>query len=71
MRDGNPIRFTGQDAQRGTFSQRHLVLHDKNNGSEFVPLHNISESKASFAVYNSPLTEAAIVGFEYGYQFRK
>nr|WP_106778895.1 2-oxoglutarate dehydrogenase E1 component [Lysinibacillus timonensis] len=67
LRDGNPIRITGQDAQRGTFSQRHLVLHDKNNGSEFVPLHNISDSKASFSVYNSPLTEAAIVGFEYGY----
>lgn len=67
LRDGNPIRITGQDAQRGTFSQRHLVLHDKNNGSEWTPLHNISGSKASFAVYNSPLTEAAIVGYEYGY----
>lgn len=67
LRDGNPIRFSGQDAQRGTFSQRHLVLHDKNNGSEYTPLHHISDSKASFAVYNSPLTEAAIVGYEYGY----
>ncbi|MFP7200812.1 2-oxoglutarate dehydrogenase E1 component [Lysinibacillus halotolerans] len=67
LRDGNPIRISGQDAQRGTFSQRHLVLHDKNNGAEFVPLHNVSDSKASFTVYNSPLTEAAIVGFEYGY----
>ncbi|MFP3918934.1 2-oxoglutarate dehydrogenase E1 component [Lysinibacillus telephonicus] len=67
LRDGNPIRMTGQDAQRGTFSQRHLVLHDKNNGSEYTPLHHISGSKASFAVYNSPLTEAAIVGYEYGY----
>ena len=67
LRDGNPIRLTGQDAQRGTFSQRHLVLHDKNNGAEFVPLHNISGAKATFAVHNSPLTEAAIVGFEYGY----
>lgn len=67
LRDGNPIRISGQDAQRGTFSQRHLVLHDKNSGAEFVPLHNVSDSKASFTVYNSPLTEAAIVGFEYGY----
>lgn len=67
LRDGNPIRMTGQDAQRGTFSQRHLVLHDKNNGSEYTPLHHVSGSKASFAVYNSPLTEAAIVGYEYGY----
>ncbi|NLY79045.1 MAG: 2-oxoglutarate dehydrogenase E1 component [Lysinibacillus sp.] len=67
LRDGNPVRITGQDAQRGTFSQRHLVLHDKNDGSEWTPLHNISDSKASFAVFNSPLTEAAIVGYEYGY----
>ena len=67
LRDGNPIRITGQDAQRGTFSQRHLVLHDKNTGAELVPLHNVTDSKASFTVHNSPLTEAAIVGFEYGY----
>lgn len=67
LREGNPIRLTGQDAQRGTFSQRHLVLHDKNNGSEWTPLHNISGAKASFSVFNSPLTEAAIVGYEYGY----
>lgn len=67
LRDGNPIRLTGQDAQRGTFSQRHLVLHDKNNGAEYTPLHHISDSKASFAVYNSPLTETAIIGYEYGY----
>src|SRR5690606_648372 len=65
--DGTPVRFTGQDAQRGTFSQRHLVLHDKNNGSEFTPLHHIEGAKASFTVYNSPLTEAGVVGFEYGY----
>lgn len=67
LREGKPIRITGQDAQRGTFSQRHLVLHDKNNGAEWTPLHHISGAKASFSVYNSPLTEAAIVGFEYGY----
>ncbi|QCR32415.1 2-oxoglutarate dehydrogenase E1 component [Lysinibacillus sp. SGAir0095] len=67
LRDGNPIRITGQDAQRGTFSQRHLVLHDKTTGTELVPLHNVSDAKASFSVYNSPLTETAIVGFEYGY----
>ena len=46
LQDGHPVRFTGQDAQRGTFSQRHLVLHDKNNGSEFTPLHNISGCKS-------------------------
>lgn len=65
--DGTPVRFTGQDAQRGTFSQRHLVLHDKNNGAEFTPLHHIEGVKASFTVYNSPLTEAGVVGYEYGY----
>ena len=67
LQDGNPIRFTGQDAQRGTFSQRHLVLHDKNNGKLFTPLHHISGAKASFTVHNSPLTETGVVGFEYGY----
>lgn len=71
LQDGTPIRFTGQDAQRGTFSQRHLVLHDKNNGSEFTPLHHIEDAKASFSVYNSPLTEAGVVGFEYGYTLEK
>jgi 2-oxoglutarate dehydrogenase E1 component len=65
--DGKPVRFTGQDAQRGTFSQRHLVLHDKNNGAEFTPLHHIEGSNASFTVYNSPLTETGVVGYEYGY----
>ena len=65
--DGNAVRFSGQDAQRGTFSQRHLVIHDKNNGEEYTPLRHISDAKASFAVYNSPLTEAGVVGYEYGY----
>lgn len=67
IQDGTPVRFTGQDAQRGTFSQRHLVLHDKNNGNLFTPLHHISGANASFSVHNSPLTEAGVVGFEYGY----
>ncbi len=67
LQDGHPVRITGQDAQRGTFSQRHLVLHDEQNGNEYVPLHHISGSNASFAPINSPLSEAAIVGFEYGY----
>lgn len=67
LQEGKSVRFTGQDAQRGTFSQRHLVLHDKNNGSEYTPLHHISDTKASFDVHNSPLTEAGVVGYEYGY----
>jgi len=71
IQDGTPVRFTGQDAQRGTFSQRHLVLHDKNNGNVFTPLHHISGASASFTVHNSPLTEAGVVGFEYGYNLEK
>ncbi|PSL41882.1 2-oxoglutarate dehydrogenase E1 component [Planomicrobium soli] len=67
LQEGNPIRLTGQDAQRGTFAHRHLVLHDDKTGNELVPLHHISDAKASFVVYNSPLSEAAILGYEYGY----
>ncbi len=67
LADGTPIRLTGQDAERGTFSQRHLVLHDGTSGQRWTPLQNLPDAKASFAVYNSPLSEAAAVGFEYGY----
>lgn len=65
--DGTPIRFTGEDAERGTFAQRHAVLHDPETGKRHTPLHNISDSKASFELYNSPLTEMAVVAYEYGY----
>ncbi|KQL35836.1 MULTISPECIES: 2-oxoglutarate dehydrogenase E1 component [Bacillaceae] len=67
LQEGNSIRLTGQDAQRGTFSHRHLVLHDEKTGEELTPIHSISDSKASFVVHNSPLTEAAILGYEFGY----
>ncbi|MGH2614209.1 MAG: 2-oxoglutarate dehydrogenase E1 component, partial [Thermomicrobiales bacterium] len=67
LADGTPIRLTGQDTERGTFSQRHLVLHDVETGERWVPLQHLPEAKAAFAVYNSPLSEAAAVGFEYGY----
>ncbi|MGE6259616.1 2-oxoglutarate dehydrogenase E1 component [Heyndrickxia sporothermodurans] len=67
LKDGTPIRFTGQDSQRGTFAQRNLVLHDEKTGEELIPLHHIKDANASFVVYNSPLTEAAVVGYEYGY----
>ncbi|WP_313890785.1 2-oxoglutarate dehydrogenase E1 component [Psychrobacillus sp.] len=67
LQDGNSIRLTGQDAQRGTFSHRHLVMHDEVTGAELTPIHHISNSKASFVVHNSPLTEAAILGYEFGY----
>ena len=67
LADGVPIRLTGQDAERGTFSQRHLVLHDAATGARHVPLQALPDAKASFAIYNSPLSEAAALGFEYGY----
>ncbi|WP_374721019.1 2-oxoglutarate dehydrogenase E1 component [Peribacillus tepidiphilus] len=67
LKDGTPIRLTGQDSERGTFSQRHLVLHDYETGEKYCPLHTLSTSRASFAVHNSPLTEGAVLAFEYGY----
>lgn len=67
IQEGTPVRLTGQDAQRGTFAHRHLVLHDDKTGEELVPLHHISDAKASFVVHNSPLSEASVVGYEYGY----
>ncbi|MDR4936700.1 2-oxoglutarate dehydrogenase E1 component [Rossellomorea marisflavi] len=67
LKDGTPIRLTGQDSERGTFAQRHLVLHDEQSGKEYIPLHNLKETHASFVVHNSPLTETAVVGYEYGY----
>ena len=71
LADGTPIRLTGQDTERGTFSHRHAVLHDVNSGKAFIPLQNIPQSKASFEIYNSPLTENACIGFEYGYDVQK
>jgi multifunctional 2-oxoglutarate metabolism enzyme len=65
--EGTPIRLTGQDTERGTFSQRHLVLHDVHTGARHVPIQHLSEAKRSFELYNSPLSEYACLGFEYGY----
>ncbi len=67
LADGTPIRLSGQDSERGTFSQRHLVLHDTLTGERFIPLHHIPQARAAFAVYNSPLSEASVLAFEYGY----
>jgi 2-oxoglutarate dehydrogenase E1 component len=64
---GTPIRLTGQDSERGTFSHRHAVLHDQHNGEVYIPLQHLPEAQASFAIYNSPLTETGVLGFEYGY----
>jgi 2-oxoglutarate dehydrogenase E1 component len=65
--DGIPIRLTGQDTERGTFSHRHAVLHDVESGASYTPLQHLDEAGAAFEIYNSPLSEYACVGFEYGY----
>jgi 2-oxoglutarate dehydrogenase E1 component len=64
---GIPIRFSGQDTRRGTFNQRHSVLLDIENEQEYVPLENISPDQARCEIYNSTLSEAGVLGFEYGY----
>jgi 2-oxoglutarate dehydrogenase E1 component len=65
--DGVRVRMTGQDAGRGTFSQRHAVLYDVHDGHQFMPLLHVAERQAPIEVYNSPLSEAGVLGFEYGY----
>jgi len=65
--EGVPIRLTGQDTERGTFSQRHLVLHDANDGQRFTPIEHLTGARASIELHDSPLSELACLGFEYGY----
>ncbi len=65
--DGTPVRLSGQDCERGTFSHRHAVLYDTENRDKYVPLLNLDEQQAKFCVYNSLLSEAAVLGFDYGY----
>ena len=65
--EGTPIRLTGQDSERGTFSQRHMVLHDAKTGQTYSPIQHLDEAKAPFELHNSPLSEIAALGFEYGY----
>jgi 2-oxoglutarate dehydrogenase E1 component len=67
LANGHPVRMTGQDCQRGTFSQRHAVLHDIKDGTTYVPLANLRPDQAKLELYNSPLSEAGVLGFEYGY----
>ncbi|HUD71665.1 MAG TPA: 2-oxoglutarate dehydrogenase E1 component [Dongiaceae bacterium] len=67
LEEGVPIRLTGQDCRRGTFNQRHSVLFDHATGAEHVPLNHLADEQAGFAVYDSPLSEAAAIGYEYGY----
>jgi multifunctional 2-oxoglutarate metabolism enzyme len=71
LSEGVHIRLTGQDTERGTFSQRHLVLHDEKTGLEYCPMQNLEDATAPFELYNSPLSEMACLGFEYGYSAAK
>ena len=65
--DGNPVRLSGQDSERGTFSQRHSVLYDQRDENRYISLNNLSPAQAGFEVINSMLSEEAVLGFEYGY----
>jgi 2-oxoglutarate dehydrogenase E1 component len=65
--EGTPVRLSGQDSRRGTFSQRHCVLYDTASWQRYIPLGNLKEGQARFCVYNSMLSEAAVLGFDYGY----
>jgi 2-oxoglutarate dehydrogenase E1 component len=67
LEEGIPIRITGQDCERGTFSHRQAVLSDTNTGEKYCALQHLPEAKAAFAIHNSPLSETAVLGFEYGY----
>jgi 2-oxoglutarate dehydrogenase E1 component len=65
--EGQAVRISGQDVERGTFSHRQAVLHDAETGQTYTPLEHLPEAKARFEIYNSPLSETAVLGFEYGY----
>jgi 2-oxoglutarate dehydrogenase E1 component len=67
LAEGTSVRLTGQDAERGTFSHRHAVLHDPNTGQTFTPLQHLPNARGLFEIYNSPLSEMGVLGFEYGY----
>ena len=67
LMEGHPIRLSGQDSERGTFSQRHSVLYDQRDERRFIPLNNLGPQQANYEVINSMLSEEAVLGFEYGY----
>jgi 2-oxoglutarate dehydrogenase E1 component len=71
LADGISIRLTGEDVERGTFSHRHAVFHDVETGRVHVPLQALPQATAAFEVHNSPLTENAVIGFEYGYNIQQ
>ena len=67
LADGHPVRLSGQDVERGTFSQRHTVLYDQRDEKRFIPLNNVSKTQYNYEVINSMLSEEAVLGYEYGY----
>ena len=71
LAEGVSIRLTGEDVERGTFSQRHAVLHDMTTGRAHVALQALPQARAAFEIHNSPLTENAVLGFEYGYNVQE
>ncbi|MCC7161789.1 MAG: 2-oxoglutarate dehydrogenase E1 component [Anaerolineae bacterium] len=71
LQNGIAIRLTGQDVERGTFGHRHAVLHDVSTGATLTPLQTLSQTQAAFEAHDSPLTESATIGFEYGYNVQK
>ncbi|WP_309070760.1 multifunctional oxoglutarate decarboxylase/oxoglutarate dehydrogenase thiamine pyrophosphate-binding subunit/dihydrolipoyllysine-residue succinyltransferase subunit [Arthrobacter sp.] len=71
LMEGVPVRLAGQDSRRGTFVQRHAVFHDRANGTEWLPLGELSEGQAKFWIYDSLLSEYAAMGFEYGYSVER
>ncbi|HEU4687004.1 MAG TPA: 2-oxoglutarate dehydrogenase E1 component, partial [Vicinamibacterales bacterium] len=71
LADGTAIRLTGEDVERGTFSHRHAVFHDAENGDTFIPLQTFPQATAAFEIHNSPLSEAGVVGFEFGYNIQE
>ena len=70
LAEGTPVRISGQDCRRGTFSHRHAVLVDARNGQTFTPLDGVAAEQARFCCHNSPLSEFAVLGFEYGYSLQ-
>ncbi|MFD1849949.1 2-oxoglutarate dehydrogenase E1 component [Oceanobacillus bengalensis] len=70
LKDGIPIRITGQDTERGTFAHRHMVLNDTVTGEKYSPLQGLQQANASFEIRNSPLSEVGVLGFEYGYSIQ-
>ena len=67
LAEGTPVRLSGQDTERGTFSHRHSIIHDEETEAEYIPLNNINQSQAPFQIHNSILSEYGVLGFEYGY----